>query len=85
MGDGAKRERELQKTVQELEFRSTVTTAMLGTLDLEQILYVILSGITSGDGLGFNRAILFLVDEAGRSLRVTMALGPADEESAQKI
>ena len=84
MGD-AKRERELQKTVQELEFRSTVTTAMLGTLDLEQILYVILSGITSGDGLGFNRAILFLVDEAGRSLRVTMALGPADEESAQKI
>lgn len=79
------REIELHKTVRELEFRTTVTTAMLGTLDLEQILYVILSGITSGDGLGFNRAILFLVDEAGRALRVTMALGPASEGEAQRI
>lgn len=76
---------QLQELVRELEFRSTVTAAMLGTLDLEQILYVILSGITSGDGLGFNRAFLFLDDEAGRSLRVTMAVGPASPEEARQI
>ncbi len=76
---------ELTEVAKELEFRSTVTTAMLGTLDLDQILYVILSGITSGDGLGFNRAFLFLDDEAGRALRVTMALGPSSPERAHTI
>ena len=75
----------LQELIRELEFRSTVTAAMLGTLDLDQILYVILSGITSGDGLGFNRAFLFLDDEAGRSLRVTMAVGPGSPEEARRI
>ena len=76
---------ELEKVVRELEFRTTVTTAMLGTLDLEQILYVILSGITSGDGLGFNRAFLFLTDENNRALRSTMALGPASKDDAHAI
>jgi diguanylate cyclase (GGDEF)-like protein len=78
-------ETELVKVVKELEFRTTITIAMLSTLDLEQILYVILSGITSGDGLGFNRAFLFLDDEAGRALHVTIALGPSDEQTAQEI
>ena len=78
-------EEELARTQRELEFRTTVTTAMLSTLDLEQILYVILSGITHGDGLGFNRAFLFLDDEAGRSLRVTMAVGPSSPEQALQI
>jgi diguanylate cyclase (GGDEF)-like protein len=77
--------RELEQVVRELEFRTTVTTAMLSTLDLDQILYVILCGITSGDGLGFNRAFLFLTDEAGRTIRVTMALGPASREEAHEI
>jgi diguanylate cyclase (GGDEF)-like protein len=79
------RDKEVVQLVRELEFRSTVTTAMLSTLDLEQILYVILSGITSGDGLGFNRAFLFLLDESGRALRVNMALGPPSEEAAVQI
>lgn len=76
---------ELRQMAKELEFRTTVTTAMLSTLDLDQILYVILSGITSGDGLGFNRAFLFLDQPQGRSLRVVMALGPPGEEEAQQI
>jgi len=78
-------ELELEQLVREVEFRTTITTAMLGTLDLEQILYVILSGITSGDGLGFNRAFLFLVDGAGRALRVNLALGPRSVAEAEQI
>ena len=78
-------QRDLRAVTKELDFRMAVTTAMLGTLDLEQILYIILSGITSGDGLGFNRAFLFLVDEAGRHLRVVMALGPTNKEAAERI
>jgi diguanylate cyclase (GGDEF)-like protein len=76
---------ELSQLIKDLEFRSAVTAAMLETLDLDQILYVILSGITSGDGLGFNRAFLFLEDETGRHLRVTMALGPASVDDAHHI
>ena len=75
----------MERVIQELEFRTTVTAAILSTLDLDQILYVILCGITSGDGLGFNRAFLFLDDEAGRYLRVNMAVGPSSREEALKI
>jgi diguanylate cyclase (GGDEF)-like protein len=62
-----------------------VTTVMLSTLDLDYILYVILSGITSGDGLGFNRALLFLDDAEGRALRVKLAVGPESLEEAERI
>ena len=79
------RNEEIEKILGELEFRVAVTTAILSTLDLDEILYVILSGITAGDGLGFNRAFLFLDDEAGRSLRLKMAVGPSSAEDAAAI
>ncbi len=66
--------RELDRVARELSLLKSVTGAMLGTLDLDQILYVILSGITSAEGLGFNRAF-----------RVVMALEPASEREARKI
>jgi len=69
----------------ELEFQLQVTRAMLGTLELDQILYIILSCITHGDGLGFNRAFLFLADEGRRELRATTAVGPVDEKQAHRI
>lgn len=75
---------ELERLVQELEFRTTVTAAMLGTLDLRQVLYVILSGITSADGLGYNRAFLFLEDEQTQLMRISMAMGPHTEEAAKE-
>ncbi len=71
--------------LKELGFQLTVTRAMLGTLELDQILYIILSGITHGDGLGFNRAFLFLADEEGRELRASTAAGPADDAEAHRI
>ena len=76
---------ERDKVLRELEFRMGITTVMLSTLDLEYTLYVILTGITSGDGLGFNRAFLFLDDDTGRELRVRMALGPTSREHADRI
>ncbi len=71
--------------LKELHFQLTVTRAMLGTLELDQILYIILTGITHRDGLGFNRAFLFLADEDGRGLRASNAVGPADEAEAHRI
>ena len=71
--------------LKELSFQLTVTKAMLGTLELDQILYIIMTGITHGEGLGFNRAFLFLADEGGRELRASTAVGPADDDEAHRI
>lgn len=47
--------------------------------DLNKILHVILTGITAGFGLGYNRAALFLLDEKGHTLNGRMGIGHLDE------
>ncbi len=64
-----------------------VAQAMLGTLELPRLLHAILTGMTAGGavGLGFNRAFLMLVQPDDVTLRVEMAVGPADPDEAHKI
>ncbi len=71
--------------VRELMFQLTVTKAMLKSVELDQILYIILSGITHGDGLNFNRAVLFLAWDRRNELRVSRSAGPASGEEAHRI
>jgi hypothetical protein len=56
-------------------FHLTLTQALLESLELRRILYVLLTGVTAGDGLDFNRAFLLLVDEGGRVLQGQFAIG----------
>ena len=56
-------EKELVRRNQELSRLFFISSAMRGTLELERLLRMVLTAVTMGDGLGFNRAILFLVDE----------------------
>lgn len=69
----------------DLEFELNVTKAILRSLDVDQILYVVLSGITAGEGLGFNRGLFMLADEGQRSLRMSMGIGPTDRMDAHRI
>ncbi|MBI5416296.1 MAG: sensor domain-containing diguanylate cyclase [Candidatus Omnitrophica bacterium] len=62
-----------------------VSNAMRMTLDLNHILYIILTSVTSHTGLGFNRGILFLVNHKERCLEPQMAIGPESGEHAQRI
>jgi PAS domain S-box-containing protein len=62
-----------------------VSSAMRSTLELDRLLRMVLTAVTMSDGLGFNRAILFLVDEERGSLRGTMGVGPSSPEEAWKI
>lgn len=62
-----------------------VSNAMRTTLDLNHILYIILTCVTAHTGLGFNRAILFLINSKDRCLEPQMAIGPDSGEHAQKI
>ncbi len=64
---------------------STLTRQMLRAPDLDHALYAMLSGVTSGFGLSFHRAALFVLDPETGAWRGSKAIGPADEEEAHRI
>lgn len=75
----------LNRAQKELEILYDVSNAMRTTLELNHILYIILTGVTSHAGLGFNRAVLFLVNKKERVLEGKMTIGPESGEDAAKI
>lgn len=62
-----------------------ISSAMRGTLELDKLLRMVLTAVTMGDGLGFNRAMLFLIDEDKNILKGAMGVGPASHEEAWQI
>ena len=78
-------EKELVRRNQELSRLFFISSAMRGTLELERILRMVLTAVTMGDGLGFNRAILFLIDERKNVLKGAMGVGPSSHEEAFHI
>lgn len=69
----------------ELEMLYEIGSAMRTTLNLEEILYIILTAVTSHVGLSFNRAVLFLVNEKENQLEGKMGIGPDSGEDANLI
>jgi PAS domain S-box-containing protein len=78
-------EKELVRRNQELSRLFFISSAMRGTLDLHRLLKMVLTAVTMGDGLGFNRAILFLADEKRKVLKGAMGVGPSSYEEAYHI
>ncbi len=76
---------QLDQAQKELSVLYDISNAMRTTLELNHIMYIILTGVTSHEGLGFNRAILFLVNKHERCLETKMAIGPASGEHADQI
>lgn len=68
-----------------LEALRTLTHYLLRASDIDQALYIMLSGITSGQALGFNRVALFLYDAEQGCFVGSKAMGPADAEEAHRI
>ena len=79
-------EKSLQEQInhanKELAILYNISNAMRTTLELNHILYIILTGVTAHTGLGFNRAILFLVNNKDRLLEGKMVIGPDSGEQA---
>ncbi|MDD5725260.1 MAG: diguanylate cyclase [Candidatus Omnitrophica bacterium] len=73
---------ELERTKIELNILYEISNAMRTTLKLDEILYIILTGVTAHTGLGFNRAILFLVNEKEQLIEGKMGIGPENGEEA---
>lgn len=62
-----------------------MNSAYLNTVELNPILQAILVGITSDDGLKFNRAFMALYNEEGTYLEGRLAVGPASREDAGRV
>ncbi len=82
MDDLSKLKVELERTKIELGILYEISNAMRTTLKLDEILYIILTGVTAHTGLGFNRAILFLVNEKDKIIEGKMGIGPENGEEA---
>lgn len=76
---------QLQKIKSELMMLYEISNAMRATLKLDEIFYIILTAVTAHAGLGFNRAMLFLINEEKNLLEGRMGIGPDTGEMANRI
>ncbi|UCD14797.1 MAG: GGDEF domain-containing protein [Candidatus Omnitrophota bacterium] len=76
---------ELEKARSHLYIFYELTKAMRTTLHLEEIAYIILTGLTAHQGLSFNRAMLFLTDNTTNTIKGFMGVGPMDNQEATEI
>jgi len=85
MEETSKLKNELERTKLELGILYEISNAMRTTLKLDEILYIILTGVTAHIGLGFNRALLFLINEKDGLIEGKMGIGPETGEEANRI
>ncbi len=71
--------------LRELSILYHINTAMRSTVKLNRLLRIILTGVTIGGGLGFNRAVLLIVNERAQTLRGMLGIGPSSAEEASQI
>ena len=74
-----------QNPQSELLMLYEIGNAMRSTLRLDEILYIILTCVTAQEGLGFNRAMVFLVNQKNNLMEGRMGLGPDSGDDAQNI
>ncbi|MBM2838047.1 MAG: sensor histidine kinase [Deltaproteobacteria bacterium] len=75
---------EAQKVAREFSILYDISTATMTTIKLDRLLHIILTAVTVGDGLEFNRAILMLVNERSNIIQGMMGVGPDTIEDAWK-
>jgi len=80
-----KTSKELKTRAEELALIKTISDAAVKTNDLHKALRIILTGVTSGRALGFNRAGIFLVDERNEYLEGKHAVGPWSQQEASRV
>jgi PAS domain S-box-containing protein len=77
--------REKDLKVGELSLLTDLSGALMTTIELDRLLYIVLTAATFGETFGFNRAALFLVDEERQTLVGRMGVGPTSAEEAGRI
>lgn len=85
MRNGSNLKTQLERAKAELNRLYLVGNAMQSSLKLDEILFIILTSVTAEEGLGFNRAMLFLKNDEKNILEGKMGIGPQTNEEAEKI
>ncbi|MEP9411340.1 MAG: PAS domain-containing protein [Candidatus Brocadia sp.] len=76
---------EQEEKIRRLSLLRKLAELMQGTQQTDRLLHLILTCVTAGTALGFNRARLFLVDKERDIIYGKMAVGPSSMEEANKI
>ncbi len=76
---------EIQKQYTALRTILEITDTLQKVSALDKILHIILTAVTAREGLGFNRAFLFLVNDDEQMLEGKYAIGPSSREEAGRI
>jgi signal transduction histidine kinase len=71
--------------VNQIEMLQQLSKQLQGVLELDRLFYLILTCVTAGQGLGFNRAVLMLANREQGALEGRMAVGPGSAEEAGRI
>jgi len=69
----------------QLQLMSEIGRYFSASLNIDKVLRTVLTCITAGNALGFNRAFLLLADEKEQQLKGTLALGASSAAEAQSI
>lgn len=76
----------LEQQIQSLSSLSKIATRIQDPrYSINTILRMLLTGITAGEGLGFSRAMLFLINGLGFQLKGKIAVGAQTQEEADAI
>jgi hypothetical protein len=74
-----------QSKIEQLNLLRRLGEVMAGTLELDRLFNLVLTCVTAGHALGFNRAFLFLRERASNRLVPKQAVGPTSREEALRI
>jgi signal transduction histidine kinase len=75
----------LERRISDLSLLFKGLDVTLSSVELTKVLRALLTCVTSGEAIGFNRAFLLMVDEEKHQLRGTVAVGPSSGEEANSI
>ncbi|MBD3287385.1 response regulator [candidate division KSB1 bacterium] len=76
---------EAEQKENELSMLGQISHFMNRTLDLDQLLHLILTALTAGNAFGFSRAMILLINESDQTLDGKMGVGPTVAEEAYQI
>ena len=68
-----------------LQILRDISIALQSTLELDRLIHIILTAITAGYGLGFNRAFLFIASDTRLSVSGLFGIGPMNVQEGHMI
>ncbi|MBT1074779.1 sensor histidine kinase [Geobacter grbiciae] len=75
----------LDSREREIKFLHEISLVLQTSVDLDEVLSVVMTAITAGKGFGMNRAFLLLADKERKFLRGYLGVGPRNDGEAWEI